>query len=118
MLYTFNVNCWGDYKFPINVDMKDMKEVFKYAAKIVGCHVDNLELLDQKTDLQVLESKLPPELFQWASQYAYEQSHAYGEEEIFSTLSDIVDGLSDAVTKFYKRTCNGGKIDSIHFPND
>ena len=118
MQYTFNVNCWGDYKFPYTCTSNDMRVVKKNAAAFLGCHVDNLELVDQKTDLQVLESKLPKELYGWAFYYAYQKGHAYGEDEIYSILQDIVEGLSEAVTKFKKRTCDGGKIDSIHFPND
>jgi hypothetical protein len=116
MQYTFNVKSWGDYKFPYTCQSEDIQEVAKNAASCVGCSVDDLELLSQKSDLEILRDKLPIELFQWASYYAYEQGHAYGEENVDSILQDIVQGLSEAVTKFYKRTCNGGKVSSIHFP--
>lgn len=118
MLYTFNVKSWGNYKFSYTCQSEDMEEVTKNVASCLGCEVHDLELLDKKTDLEILQSKLPPELFQWASYYAYEQGHAYGEENVNSILQDIVHGLSEAVTKFYKRTCDGCAISSVHFPND
>ena len=116
MQYTFRVKSWGNYKFLYECKSEEMEEVTKNAASCVGCEVHDLELISKKTDLEILQEKLPPELFQWASYYAYEQGHAYGEENTNSILSDIVQGLSEAVTQFYKRTCDGGQVSSIHFP--
>lgn len=116
MQYTFNVVSWGDFKFSYECKSDDMQEVMKNVASCVGCSVDDLRLLEKKSDRDVLREKLPQELFEWADYYAYEQGHYAGDDEILLFLTEIVNGLSDAVNKFYKRTCDGGKIDSTHFP--
>lgn len=110
MQYTFNVKSWGKYEFSYECESEDMQEVSKHAASCVGCQVDDLELISKKTDIELLLGQLPPEFAEWAHGYAYEHGHWAGDNEIKCVLQDVVDGLSEAITKFRERLNQGSSM--------
>lgn len=60
------------------------------------------EYAEKKTKL-FDDNQIPIELRQSLSHFAYEKAHAYGYDEIFIYLSDLVDSLEKPIKDFEKR---------------
>ncbi len=101
--YRFQIDHLNGYKFGHNTQENNTDLATLEACKLMGVEKDDITLLEKVSDLDLLRDKLPKELFAWASGYAYEQGHAYGEEEVNSILKDIVYGLSSALKEYELR---------------
>lgn len=48
-------------------------------------------------------SPLPPEFQQWVSYHAWEEHHAYGFDEVISSMREMVADLQEPIEKYTKR---------------
>jgi len=48
---------------------------------------------------RLVSDNLPPSIAGWLAGYAYEQGHAYGEDEVNGIVFDMAHGLIDALKK-------------------
>ena len=68
----------------------------------IGCEVDDLTFTEiEKTDYLLRD--VPEEFKSRLSYMAYEDGHAYGQDEIESKLSDLVSDLLPCIKDFEKR---------------
>lgn len=50
---------------------------------------------------------VPPEFARWISQYAYEQSHSAGYEEVYGTVLDLASELEPIIQQYTDRVLKG-----------
>jgi len=75
------------------------------AANKIGCQVDDLTFTEiEKEDYILMD--VPEEFKSRLSYMAYEDGHAYGQEEVESKLSDLVNDLLPCIKAFEKRLTN------------
>jgi hypothetical protein len=72
-------------------------------AERVGCDPGDIEILETVSPEErlnrLVSDNLPPSIAGWLAGYAYEQGHAYGEDEVNSILFNMAHGLIDALKK-------------------
>lgn len=80
------------------------REAFENIEVLKGYHgwMDDLAI-EEIEERDWLSEQLPPEFRSVLSYRAYEQSHAWGEEEVNNTFRSLVTDLLPAIQAFEKR---------------
>jgi len=84
-----------------DTEVSDATDIRKQLAEKFGMTQDEIEILEvispEERLQRLLTDHFPPAVQGWLSSYAYEQGHAYGEDEIDGILFDMAHGLADAM---------------------
>jgi len=84
----------------MDTELSDATNIQKQLAAQFGMTLDEIEILEvippEERLQKFLTDHFPPAIVGWLSHYAYEQGHAYGEDEVDSILFDMAHGLADA----------------------
>jgi hypothetical protein len=99
-LVRFRVVPWSH---TTDAELSDATDIRKQLAEKFGMTQDEIEILEvvspEERLNRLVSDNLPPSIAGWLSCYAYEQGHAYGEDEVNGILFDMSHGLIDALKK-------------------
>ena len=97
-LVRFRVIPWSHIT---DAELSDATDIRKQLAEKFGMTQDEIEILEvlspEERLQRLLTDHFPPAIQSWLSSYAYEQGHAYGEDETDGVLFSMAHGLADAM---------------------